>query len=164
VGSGVNAADLDDVDNRYPWAGRCTISTGVLCQPNAAAAATCAAQTGGELGCGECGGGDGTCDVDPGSFGAITTIWDWVEQVNAEGFAGHSDWRIPTISELNSIVTGFNPSIDPVFGPTQSAPYWSGSTISPGSTNAYYVHFYNGSQSDAHKINPYWIRAVRSAP
>jgi hypothetical protein len=44
VGSGVNAADLHDVDNRYTWAGQCTVG-GAKCQPNAAAAATCMAHS-----------------------------------------------------------------------------------------------------------------------
>ncbi len=69
--------------------------------------------------------------------GTQETIWDWLDDVNVEGFAGHSDWRIPNVKELQSIVDHqvFNPSIDPVFGDTGSlAPpstvfYWSSSTV-----------------------------------
>jgi hypothetical protein len=138
-GSGtVDAGNLHDVDNHYTWAGLCTLNTSVYCQPNAAAAATCTAQTGVTVGCGECGVGEGTCDVDPNSHGAITTIWDWV---NAASFAGHTDWRLATSAgsvsyptgepaELESIADlGFVPAIDPIFGPTVESAYWAGSAL-----------------------------------
>ena len=94
---------IHDKDNRYTWAGLCGCSTGSctgnepLCQPNAAAASACAAQTaqtGGSEGCAECAGE--TCNIDPYGWGAQDTIWDWRGQLNAASFAGHSDWRIPS--------------------------------------------------------------------
>lgn len=78
VGSGVNAGDLHDVDNRYTWAGLCSV-TSKLCQPNAAAETACKAQTDGAYradGCEQCVGGEGTCIVYPFSLGAITTAWN----------------------------------------------------------------------------------------
>jgi hypothetical protein len=50
--------------------------------------------------------------------------FDYIAELNAMnggvGFAGHNDWRLPNIKELLSIVDfgRFNPSIDPIFGPT----------------------------------------------
>ena len=137
------------VDNRNAWAGRCTIGTNVPCQPNAAAAATCTAAGGGVM-CPEC--AAGSCNVDPSGGGSVTTVWDFINQLNAAGFAGHSDWRLPTSAgaglfptgqpaELESIVDEtqgacgsggpLDPCIDPVFGPTAFAGYWTGSPLEP---------------------------------
>ena len=101
-----NPADLHDVDNRYMWAGRC-YSNGALCQPNAAAAASCVAHAdGGTTGCSTC--PKATCNVDPLRVGAITTVWDWLNQLNAANFAGHNDWRLPSEGGYNSPPTGSN--------------------------------------------------------
>src|SRR5438094_8831280 len=45
---------------------------------------------GGTTGCGVS--ASGTCNVDPYSVGAMTTVWGWIDQVNRANSAGHSDW------------------------------------------------------------------------
>ena len=51
----------------------------------------------------------------------------WIGQVNAEVFAGFSDWQVPTRDELGTIVdlSAGPPRIDPIFGSTQASRYWS---------------------------------------
>lgn len=54
-----NAANPHDADNLYAWTGSCSLAPATLCQPDAAAAAACAAGVEGDpTGCGECGAGD----------------------------------------------------------------------------------------------------------
>jgi Protein of unknown function (DUF1566) len=158
------------VNNRYVWAGCCEDGCQTICQPNEAAAATCMAQA--EAGTDGCGTTCpvGTCYVQ--RAGAITTIWDWVNQLNAENFAGHSDWRLaaeagynPTGDrELESILLhpcSVLPCIDPIFGPTASARYWSRTGDVTRSIDAWYVDFYAGDYANLQKREGLFVRAVR---
>jgi hypothetical protein len=120
------AGGLNDYGATYTWAGACT-GNSALCQPNAAAAAACAAQTGGAIGCGEC--ASGTCIVDPNHIGAATTIWDWINQLNSSTFAGYNDWRVPTVgyhgttAELETILAAPNPCEGPLRFPCVAEPF-----------------------------------------
>ncbi|MBI3802014.1 MAG: DUF1566 domain-containing protein [Deltaproteobacteria bacterium] len=101
--------------------------------------------------------------------GSQETIWDWLEDINAEGgtgYAGHNDWRIPNVRELQSIVDygAFNPSIDPVFIFTAATDYWSSSTTDGGPLIAWDVHFGNGAVVSNAKSNAFHVRAVRGGP
>lgn len=110
-GSGVDPDDLHDVDNTYQWAGLCSVNVLKQCQPNQAAEDTCNAYT--DLpyrpyGCQQCVGDDGTCEMrfrgpyDGDTPNGITTVWDWLNQLNAANYAGHSDWRLPSQSGCNA--------------------------------------------------------------
>ena len=81
---------LHDANGTWPSAGTCSIG-GKLCQPSVSTANLCAAQAGAVAGCAVCGPGEGACSGD--------TIWRWLEVLNSLNFAGHNDWRIPTVGE-----------------------------------------------------------------
>jgi Protein of unknown function (DUF1566) len=127
---------LHNWNNTYPWEGTCSNSSSKLCGTDA-----------------DCSGG-GTCNVSGGQM----TIFEWVAQLNRPPcFAGHCDWRIPNVKELQSIVDyeTYLPPVDAAFNNhctlgctvdganhtqecscTQSAGpskayYWSGSTYAP---------------------------------
>ncbi len=98
--------------------------------------------------------------------GSQETIWDWLDDVNAEGgvgFAGYDDWRIPNAKELQSIVDyeRFGPSIDPIFGPTVMSLYWSSTSNTFISVNAWYVNFFIGDVNFDDKNGDSHVRAVR---
>ncbi len=97
--------------------------------------------------------------------------------LNTASFAGHGDWRLPNVKELQSIVNYQNgfPSVSAAFNTgcvasctvltsscTYPANYWSSSTIAPSPTRAWYVRFEWGDVFfDADKSINLWVRAVR---
>jgi hypothetical protein len=99
--------------------------------------------------------------------------------LNAGAFAGYTDWRLPNVKELQSIVNYENQS------PSVSAPafndgcvasctvlncscttavnvnYWSSSTDAFSPASAWGVFFFDGSVSPVNKNSPRHVRAVR---
>lgn len=112
--------------------------------------------------------------------GTEETIWDWIDDVNAEGgtgFGGHSDWRIPNIKELQGIVNYqvFTPAITSAFNSncvaactvitcscTVSSLYWSSSTYALTATSAWNLDFGDGRIGSGNKADDIYVRAVRS--
>jgi hypothetical protein len=109
-------------------------------------------------------GGAGNCS------GTTTThTWDAaLALANSKAFAGHSDWRLPNIKELASLVAEdrYNPAINStIFPATRSYIFWSGSPYVSGGSGSWSVSFKSGPVDvvprDYANLH---VRLVRSAP
>ena len=111
------------------------------------------------------------------------TLYTWdnafavkVATLNSGSFAGHTDWRVPNVKELQSIVNFQNvhPSVSPVFNSgcapgctvltcscTLSSLYWSSSTYAGTPQLAWGGNFSDGYVFTDLKGNGYYVRAVR---
>lgn len=115
--------------------------------------------------------GDGTVtDTDTGLMwqqleGGHMTWEDALDYCETLELAGFSDWRLPNVNELQSIVDyqQEDPSTNSTVLPeVESQPYWSSTTLSSNNECAWVVSFYGGDISYEEKIHssPY-VRAVR---
>ncbi len=88
----------------------------------------------------------------------------YVKAVNAAGYCGYKDWRLPTVEELLSIVNldTYYPAIDSNYFPnTQSNWFWSSSPNANVSGYAWIVSFYYGNSSGNYKDSSSNVRLVR---
>ena len=78
-------------------------------------------------------------------------------------FAGFSDWRVPNLNELLSIVEygAYNPAINQTVFPNGYSWFWSSSPYANFSSYAWVVYFYNGYDYNVFKYNDYGVRLVR---
>ncbi len=111
-----------------------------------------------------------------------TIVTTFLATLNAGGgFAGHTDWRIPNVNELQSIVNyqNLSPAVDTAFNTSCAAgctvltcsctqsfffgDYWPSTTYQDFPGYAWYVSFFSGyvDSSNGGKSNSYSVRAVR---
>ncbi|MGD9972826.1 MAG: DUF1566 domain-containing protein [Desulfatirhabdiaceae bacterium] len=97
---------------------------------------------------------------------ASATSMNWESALSfCEGIAdGFQDWRLPTLSELRSLVdyTRFNRAIDPAAFPnTPSSGHWASTTVNYNPQNGWGIHFNYGNDYYTSKLNNGYVRAVR---
>jgi hypothetical protein len=109
--------------------------------------------------------------ADTNSDGVITAdsypegdkmIWqDAMNFCQSLSFAGSTDWRLPEIAELNSLVeiSHSYPAVNPAFQ-CESDSYWSATTSAVKTTKAQYVHFNFGTESSRDKTKRAYVRCV----
>lgn len=90
----------------------------------------------------------------------------YVAAVNAVGLCGQTDWRLPTVEELSSLVdSSFNNNIDSNYFPNSTGSYyWSSSSRADFSDFAWYVKFDYGQIYNYGKSTGTKVRLVREAP
>lgn len=97
---------------------------------------------------GEANPGGDTCEgYTSGNAATYCNTQAYVARVNAAGWCGKSDWRMPTVKELEGIVSfgAKNLAIDTAYFPnTPSSLVWSGSPYAYNSDYAWNVYFYAG--------------------
>src|SRR6185295_61076 len=111
--------------------------------------------------------------------GTQETIWDWLDDVNAEGgtgFAGYDDWRVPNAKELQTLVNfqnsppmtsgAFNANCVPgatvlTGSCTPMTGYTSSTTWARSTGMAWGVSFYEGLLFPYDKTSGLRVRAVR---
>lgn len=98
-----------------------------------------------------------------------TLAYDWnaakdaVGELNAKKVAGRSDWRLPKLSELQSIVEKqcFKPAINlDAFPFTPESGFWSSTELAGTSSRAMMVLFIHGQAYVANKRQSWRVRPV----
>jgi hypothetical protein len=125
---------------------------------------------------------DATCDNAGGGPADGNAFTDFLAELNdsvSACFAGQCDWRLPTLTELQTILLNrectpsgcscdpppSNPCIDPTLGPTQNAlaanGYWSATSWVVNASNAWNAPFDNSQVYTQAKTSPAFVRAAR---
>ncbi len=120
-----------------------------------------------------CAGFDGACDNPKLPFDG-TAATDFLASLNGASaggcYAGHCDWRLPTLEELQTIVLPDASCdaapcvIDPVFLPSTSSSYWTSTSYDPALLNgyAYTLRLNDGNVDSSIKDYSLSVRAVRA--
>ncbi|VAX13889.1 hypothetical protein MNBD_GAMMA24-627 [hydrothermal vent metagenome] len=102
---------------------------------------------------------------------AATLTWQQALQRSSTlnvsgGFAGHTDWRLPNLKELQSLreVSCYSPAINTTIFPSTGglSVFWSSSPGANVSNNAWYVFFDDGNSYNDDRSFNFRVRLVRS--
>ncbi|WP_457671436.1 Lcl C-terminal domain-containing protein [Thiolapillus sp.] len=108
----------------------------------------------------------GQSGADCATGNANTYSWQQaLETADGYSFAGYSDWRLPNIKELSSLVEQrcYGPAINlSVFPATPGSFFWSSSPYALYSGNAWYVGFGDGHANGGNRGGYAHVRLVRS--
>jgi len=114
--------------------------------------------------------------INDGGYSGPNTGWSteyYVGYINGITLCGYSDWRLPSLLELQSlvdysVVTFFGVTIDTRYFPnTQDraglipSPYWASSPVAASPQYAWAVGFINGAVTQGAKLNFHFVRLVR---
>ncbi|MEI6263444.1 MAG: PEGA domain-containing protein, partial [Deltaproteobacteria bacterium] len=112
---------------------------------------------------------DGVKDYDNPNDADNTYTWDesnqkFINALNAAHLGGFSDWRLPSLREIKTLVvfSRRSPAIDTDYFPnTQSSFYWSSTTYADSTSYAWGVYFKGVDDHGYGKGDSYYVRAVR---
>jgi len=99
---------------------------------------------------------------------ALLRTWQAaLDECQDSTWAGFTDWYLPNVDELRSIVDNgrVSPAIDPTaFPATPSSYFWSSSSYAGSASYAWAVDFSSGYVSNDAKTSTYYVRCVRRPP
>lgn len=94
---------------------------------------------------------------------------DWfhaIDACNTLAWGGHTDWRVPDVKELDSLIDSQqrSPSIDPLAFPgTPTGWYWTSTTYASDISFAWHANFSSGHIANFDKVFICYVRCVRDA-